>query len=62
MGAIALDWMQEQTTHFVIATANDIKQIPSEILRSGRLDKKWFVPLPKPESREEILKIHLLVN
>ena len=62
MGAIALDWMQEQTTHFVIATANDIEQIPSEMLRSGRLDKQWFVPLPKPESRAEILKIHLLKN
>jgi hypothetical protein len=55
-----LTWMQEKTQEvFVVATANDISQIPPEFLRKGRFDEIFFVDLPLPQERETILKIHL---
>lgn len=60
MFSILLDWMQEQNSHFVVATANDVSKIPSEALRAGRLDRQWFIDLPDEKERIEILKIHLL--
>lgn len=53
-------WMQEKTAPvFVIATANNVHQLPPELLRKGRFDEIFFVDLPSPEERIEILKIHL---
>jgi SpoVK/Ycf46/Vps4 family AAA+-type ATPase len=55
-----LTWMQEkQSTVFVIATANDITQLPSEFLRKGRFDEMFFVPPPNDEDRREIITIQL---
>lgn len=55
-----LTWMQEKTKEvFVIATANDISQIPPELLRKGRFDEIFFVDLPDKQERLGILKIHL---
>ena len=55
-----LTWMQEKTKPvFVVATANDISQLPPELLRKGRVDEIFFVDLPTQEEREEIIKIHL---
>lgn len=55
-----LTWMQEKTKPvFVVATANDISQLPPELLRKGRVDEIFFVDLPTEKEREEILKIHL---
>jgi len=55
-----LTWMQEKTKPvFVVATANDISQLPPELLRKGRLDEIFFVDLPTEKEREEIIKIHL---
>lgn len=55
-----LTWMQEKTEPvFVVATANDISQLPPELLRKGRLDEIFFVDLPGLESRKEILSIHI---
>jgi AAA+ superfamily predicted ATPase len=55
-----LTWMQEKTQEvFVVATANDISQIPPELLRKGRFDEIFFVDLPLRTERETILKIHL---
>lgn len=55
-----ITWMQEKTAPvFVIATANDISQLPPEMLRKGRFDEIFFVDLPFPEEREAIFKIHL---
>ena len=55
-----LTWMQEKTKEvFVIATANDISQIPPELLRKGRFDEIFFVDLPEAQERLDILKIHL---
>jgi len=53
-------WMQEKTKPvFVVATANDISQLPPELLRKGRFDEIFFVDLPAEDEREEIFAIHL---
>lgn len=55
-----LTWMQEKTTpSFVMATANSIIGIPPEMLRKGRFDENFFIDVPGPIARNEILKIHL---
>lgn len=55
-----LTWMQEKSKPvFVVATANDISQLPPELLRKGRVDEIFFVDLPSQKEREEIIKIHL---
>jgi len=55
-----LTWMEEKTKPvFVVATANDIKSLPPELLRKGRMDEIFFVDLPTPQERAEILMIHL---
>ena len=55
-----LTWLSEKTAPvFVVATANDISQLPPELLRKGRLDEIFFVDLPGKEEREEIFRIHL---
>lgn len=55
-----LTWMQEKIKPvFVVATANDISQLPPELLRKGRVDEIFFVDLPTEKEREEIIKIHL---
>lgn len=55
-----LTWLQERRSEvFVVATANDIAQLPPEFLRKGRFDEIFFVDLPDPEERVEILRIHL---
>ena len=55
-----LSWMQEKTAPvFVVATANDISQLPAEFLRAGRFDEKFFVGLPEDAAREAIFRIHL---
>jgi len=55
-----ITWLQEKTTPvFVIATANDVSQLPPELLRKGRFDEIFFVDLPTAEEREEIIRIHL---
>jgi SpoVK/Ycf46/Vps4 family AAA+-type ATPase len=42
-----------------VATANDVSQLPPELLRKGRFDEIFFVDLPDAETREEIFRIHL---
>ena len=55
-----LTWMEEKEKPvFVVATANDITRLPPELLRKGRLDQIFFVDLPGPRERAEILAIHL---
>ncbi len=55
-----LTWMQEHPAPvFIVATANDIDALPPELLRKGRFDEIFFVDLPDPEVRREILAIHL---
>ena len=55
-----LTWMAEkQTKVFVVATANDISQLPPELVRKGRFDEIFFVDLPDSATRATILGIHL---
>lgn len=55
-----LTWMQEKTSSvFVIATANDVRALPPELIRKGRFDEIFFVPLPSDEDRAAILKIQI---
>jgi SpoVK/Ycf46/Vps4 family AAA+-type ATPase len=55
-----LTWLSEKTAPvFVVATANDISQLPPELLRKGRLDEIFFVDLPGREERAEIFRIHI---
>lgn len=55
-----LTWMQEKDTPaFVVATANDITQLPPELLRKGRFDEIFSVALPTDEERKKIFEIHL---
>ena len=59
MGTL-LTWMQEkQAPVFVVATANEVRSLPPELLRKGRFDEIFFVDLPDPHERLEILDIHL---
>lgn len=58
-----LTWMQEKTKPvFVVATANDISQLPPELLRKGRFDEIFFVDLPTRDERKNIFRIHLQKN
>lgn len=54
-----LTWLAEKRGRvFVVATANDISTLPPELLRKGRFDEVFFVDLPDPPARAEILAIH----
>ena len=55
-----LSWMQDHRHPiFIMATANDISSLPPELMRKGRFDEVFFIDLPTPEARAQILKIHL---
>ncbi len=55
-----ISWMQEKTSPvFIVATANDVSQLPPEMLRKGRFDELFFVDLPNQEEREAIWKIQI---
>jgi SpoVK/Ycf46/Vps4 family AAA+-type ATPase len=55
-----LTWLSEKTAPvFVVATANDISQLPPELLRKGRLDEIFFVDLPSRDERMEVFRIHI---
>lgn len=56
-----LFWLQEcKKEVFVVATANDINNLPAELLRKGRFDELFFVDLPTEEERKEIISLYLL--
>lgn len=58
-----LTWMQEKTAPvFLVATANNINQLPPELLRKGRFDEIFFVDLPSQKEKENIFSIHLQKN
>jgi hypothetical protein len=55
-----LTWMAERRAHVcLVATANEVNELPPELIRKGRFDEIFFVDLPPPASRTEILTIHL---
>ena len=54
-----LSFMSDTTAPlFFVATSNSI-DLPAEILRKGRWDEMFYVPLPGPKARRSIFRIHL---
>lgn len=55
-----ITWLQDKVKPvFVIATANNPRNLPPELWRKGRYDEVFFVDLPSVEEREEIFRIHI---
>jgi SpoVK/Ycf46/Vps4 family AAA+-type ATPase len=55
-----LTWMAERKgAVFIVATANQVSELPPELLRKGRFDEIFFVDLPGPDTRVEVLRLHL---
>lgn len=55
-----LTWLQEKDNNvFVVATANDISNLPPEFLRKGRFDEIFSVDFPKKKEIKRIFEIHL---
>ncbi len=55
-----ITWLQEKTSPvFVIATANNVQQLPPELLRKGRFDEIFFCDLPDRDDRQQIIDIHI---
>ena len=55
-----LTWMAERKSKvFLVATSNDITELPPELVRKGRFDEIFFVDLPQPVVRADILRIHM---
>jgi hypothetical protein len=55
-----ITWLQEkQSNVFVVATANQIANLPPELLRKGRFDEIFFIDLPSEAERRTIFGIHL---
>jgi len=55
-----LTWMAERKARvFLVATANQVQQLPAELLRKGRFDEIFFVDLPDAATRAEIFALHL---
>ena len=55
-----LFWLQEcEKEVFVVATANNVDQLPAELIRKGRFDEIFFVDLPNEAERKDILKLYI---
>ncbi len=55
-----ITWLQEKDAPvFVVATGNDVRRLPPELLRKGRFDEIFWVDLPDIHERESIFSIHL---
>ncbi len=55
-----LTWMAERKSRvFLVATANDVRRLPPELIRKGRIDELFFVDLPDAATRAECFAIHL---
>jgi hypothetical protein len=58
--ASLLTWMAERKSKvLLVATANDVRALPPELVRKGRFDEIFFVDLPTVAQRADILSIHL---
>jgi SpoVK/Ycf46/Vps4 family AAA+-type ATPase len=58
--ATFITWLAEKKSSvFVVATANNIHSLPSEIIRKGRFDEIFFIGLPSKEEKKLIFKVHL---
>jgi SpoVK/Ycf46/Vps4 family AAA+-type ATPase len=54
-----LSWLSEKKFPvFIVATANSIRSIPTELVRRGRFDDIFFLDLPDIYERKEILTVY----
>ena len=44
---------------FTIMTSNNVKDLPPELTRTGRLDAIWYFSTPTLEERKDIFRVHL---
>lgn len=60
---MTLTWMQEKHDRgipcFIVASANDVSNLPPELVRKGRFDEIFAVTFPTEEERAAIFKIHV---
>ncbi len=55
-----LTWMAERKSRvFLVATANQVDELPAELLRKGRFDEIFFVDLPDAATRAQVFALHL---
>lgn len=60
MGSL-LTWLAEKNKEiFIVATANNLLDLPPELMRKGRFDEIFFLDLPTFTERLQIFQIHLL--
>jgi SpoVK/Ycf46/Vps4 family AAA+-type ATPase len=60
VGGEFLKWMQDHESDvFVIATCNDLSNLPTEYTRAGRWDAIFFIDLPQPAERKQILDMYV---
>lgn len=56
-----LTWLQEKKSMvFVVATANDLTNLPPELLRRGRFDEIFYLDLPNLDERKKIFEALML--
>lgn len=61
--SVVLTWMQDRDSEaFVIATANNIENLPPELFRKGRFDEVFYVGLPNAAERKGVIKAALRAN
>jgi SpoVK/Ycf46/Vps4 family AAA+-type ATPase len=55
-----LTWLNDRKAAvFVVATSNNITELPPELTRKGRFDEIFFVDLPNAVERRAIFTVHL---
>lgn len=55
-----LYWLQESSGRvFLVATANDVSALPSELFRKGRFSEIFFIDLPTYQERKETIELYL---
>jgi ATP-dependent 26S proteasome regulatory subunit len=58
--AALLTWMQDREGGvFLVATSNNITNLPPEMIRKGRFDEIFFVDLPDATERASLFALHL---
>lgn len=54
-----LFWLQESKAKvFLVATANDVSQLPPELFRKGRFSERFFIDLPDMNEREAVIRLY----
>lgn len=55
-----LTWLQERKKPvFIVATSNNARSLPPEVMRKGRFDEVFFIDLPTEQERAAIIAIHI---